>query len=1164
MKPIKLKIRGLNSFIEEQTIDFEKLTDRGFFGIFGPTGSGKSTVLDGITLALYGEVARKSSNYINTNCDSASVSFEFQISGAINKRYSVEREFKSDKKTGNPRSGKCKVIDISSEDTVVLADGANEVKAVCREIIGLNLDDFTRTVVLPQGKFSEFLKLEGKERRVMLERLFNLSQYGDNLDRKLAREINKEKTENSVLIGQLKGYEDISEEREKAKEEEVKESNNILKEATKEFKNLEKEYLESKEVWNLQSELNEHKKSKEILKEKESEIEENKKKVKLGEAAARVLPHVTSYENTENEILKSKDEENKLKETLEEIEIEKTNIEKVWIVDRDRKHKELPSLIVKEENIKNALEEQKVVTVIEGEIKELKIQIIKIKDETYEKEENLKTINVENVKVASKVKECEEKIETLKIDNDFKEKMQQGDRLFEKYNELSKIIKDNKNKKDKLESELLKYKTIEKELTKQLNEKLGVYKENNEVLKNLINNVPGNQDDLTKLQNELFASKENWANFNRYNKEKEEAVKSITLYKNELKDYVGKRNDLEDVVKNIKTNLKELEVENLAYKLREELIKGEVCPVCGSEEHHIEKIKHVDLKDSKEIEKNLEDKEKEFKIIESKIISLNTNISLLEERAKQCEGEIIALGEEFKKNSVMELEEKVTLLDKALKNYNIQKEKLEEIISKIKDEGSKLREEEKGIKANVESIEKQLVDVKEDINKNSKNLEEVTLEFNNLKNETKVDDFKKKYNQIVKIEKEREQLLSKVKTYRDKLDILNNKAKELEKNINEGKENLTKIKTSINEKEKNKEEKTLLIIKKVGEVENLDNLLMEIQKSIYEIENNFKTSEKNKEEIDIKFQSHNEMLIKVVSKLSDLNLRRNTDKEKLEFTLKEEGFESIDSVKDNIVNKDIINDLKEKIDKFNNDLSKTIGAIESVVKKINNRYIEEEAWVKLQENKLQKEEELVELNKRNINVKEELKSLKEKLSELKELLKKRDKLAHKLGVLEDLQKLFKGKKFVEFVATTRLKYVSIEASKILSEITNGNYGLEADENGKFIIRDYKNGGVARDASTLSGGETFLASLALALALSSQIQLKGTAQLELFFLDEGFGTLDDNLLEVVMSSLEKIHNDKLKVGIISHVESIKNRVPVKLILTPAESGRGGSKVKIERT
>ena len=98
------------------------------------------------------------------------------------------------------------------------------------------------------------------------------------------------------------------------------------------------------------------------------------------------------------------------------------------------------------------------------------------------------------------------------------------------------------------------------------------------------------------------------------------------------------------------------------------------------------------------------------------------------------------------------------------------------------------------------------------------------------------------------------------------------------------------------------------------------------------------------------------------------------------------------------------------------------------------------------------------------------------------------------------------------------------------EITNGNYELEINEDGEFIIRDNKNGGVRRQTATLSGGETFVTSLALALALSAEIQLKGTAPLELFFLDEGFGSLDDMLLDIVMESLEKIHNSQLKVGL----------------------------------
>ena len=128
-------------------------------------------------------------------------------------------------------------------------------------------------------------------------------------------------------------------------------------------------------------------------------------------------------------------------------------------------------------------------------------------------------------------------------------------------------------------------------------------------------------------------------------------------------------------------------------------------------------------------------------------------------------------------------------------------------------------------------------------------------------------------------------------------------------------------------------------------------------------------------------------------------------------------------------------------------------------------------------------------------------------------------------------------------------------------MTKGRYVLEIDDNLNFVIRDNYNGGLRRSIKTLSGGETFLTSLALALALSSQIQLKGSAPLEFFFLDEGFGSLDSELLDIVMESLEKLHSEKLSVGIISHVEELKNRVPVKLLVTPNDGGNG-SKISIE--
>ena len=305
MKPIKLRIKGLNSFQEEQSIDFLKLTDSGLFGIFGPTGSGKSTILDGITIALYGSMARKSSNFINTNCDRLNVSFEFQISGSMKRIYLIDREFKR-KKDGSINSGKCKLLDITNENNKeILADSVKSINKKVEEIIGLNIDDFTRTVVLPQGKFSDFLKLEGKDRREMLERLFNLEKYGDKLSEKLFSKIKTENTKRSILEGQLKGYEDISFEKLQENEEILK---NNMKEYTKlreELELIEKKDRENEELWNAQNELNKYAEKKKALDEKFISVENMKMKIRMGEASEKVIPYVDSYENTLNSYLEN-------------------------------------------------------------------------------------------------------------------------------------------------------------------------------------------------------------------------------------------------------------------------------------------------------------------------------------------------------------------------------------------------------------------------------------------------------------------------------------------------------------------------------------------------------------------------------------------------------------------------------------------------------------------------------------------------------------------------------------------------------------------------------------------------------------------------------------------------------------------------------------------
>ncbi|MBX7367298.1 AAA family ATPase [Clostridium chauvoei] len=1164
MKPIKLKIKGLNSFIEEQTIDFNKLTDRGFFGIFGPTGSGKSTILDGITLALYGEVSRKSSNYINTNCDKLNVSFEFQISGSEVKKYLVVREFKRDKKTGNPISGKCKIIDITNEEEIILADKVKSVTEKCKEIIGLSLEDFTRTVVLPQGKFSEFLKLEGKSRREMLERLFNLQQYGDNLSRKLSREINKEKTENSVLLGQLMGYEDISEEKKNEKSEELKTSIENLDSVSNELKFIEDKFKENQELWNLQLEINEYKNKEEQLISKAEDIERIKKVIKLGESALKVNPYILTYEDIIRNIEVTEKELKECMSNLENIKEKKLNIEEEWNNARLKKDKELPEYKIREQKVKDALEDRRILINLEKEIESLENKVKDLEKNQELNNKNLITIEGRIEKGNIVVEEEEKRRDSLKIDNEFKNEVQKGLLITNSYEDILKREKDIKIKIEKINNGIKINNESEIKIKNQLDEKKKSLGENEKNLEELIKNCPGNQNDLLELQKLNSESKKAWENFNKYNEEIDKYKKDVINYDIFLKENRERHIKLKEEIEVLKADVKELQIENLANTLRKDLNEGKACPVCGSVEHHKENLKHVELKDVKALEKSIEEKEKTLNELQYEITKVETNKKITEERLEENKKSILDLGEDFKKYSVEQLEKKFIELEKNINNYNIQKENLEKLVTIFKEEYHSLDTKYKQIEARTEEGKKQLNNLKEEYEEVVKILKDNESKLNNIKDKTNVIDFKAKNDEIINKEKEREEAEINIKKYREKIEELITKKDTLVNTLNNIRESLAREKSILQEKDKNRNEKILQIKNKIGDVDNIENLLTHIQEEMKKIENNFINIEKLKEEIEKNYQKYNDMIISLNTKNSELHKNRDRDKEKLDSILKEESFSSIEEVRNNIINKNKINDFKIEIEKYNDELSKVKGTIENLIKKINNRVLTEEQWEKIKQEKDLKKKQVEELSKIKIKVEEEFKNIENKIKELEGLLKQKEKVEHKLALLNDLDKLFKGKKFVEFVAVTRLKYVSIEASKRLKDITNGNYALEVDENGKFIIRDYKNGGAERDASTLSGGETFIASLALALALSTEIQLKGTAPLELFFLDEGFGTLDDNLLDIVMSSLEKIHNDKLKVGIISHVETIKNRVPVKLILTPAESGKGGSKVKIERT
>ena len=182
-------------------------------------------------------------------------------------------------------------------------------------------------------------------------------------------------------------------------------------------------------------------------------------------------------------------------------------------------------------------------------------------------------------------------------------------------------------------------------------------------------------------------------------------------------------------------------------------------------------------------------------------------------------------------------------------------------------------------------------------------------------------------------------------------------------------------------------------------------------------------------------------------------------------------------------------------------------------------------------------------------------ALKEKYEELgKELIEKENKK----NICDELRSLLKSNRFLEFIASEYLQEICVSASKTLLSLTNGRYFLEYDK--EFKVGDNLDGGNLRGVKTLSGGETFLVSLSLALSLSAAICLKSLRPIEFFFLDEGFGTLDEKLVETVMDVLGKLSKN-FAVGLISHVEELKRRIDNKILVTGANE-QHGSHARVE--
>ena len=331
MIPIQLTIEGLYSYQERQKIDFENLTEAGLFGIFGSVGSGKSSILEAISFALYGETerlnARDKRAYNMMNLKSNKSYIEFDFINFENKKFRATREFKRNSKNfEDVKTPSVQFYECKNESWIPLESSNAE------PIIGLSYANFKRTIIIPQGQFKEFLELGATERTTMMKDIFGLQRF--DLYNNVSSLNSKNRSELDQLEGQLKGFEDINETQISLQKRNLQTEKEKQEEVQKAFEQVNKQYQNLKNLKADFENLKQKKTDFEKLKEQKTEVDILEQKTEKYDLVFRVfnpiLNEKTKLEKEINEQLIAKENQIKLlQQTEKDFEIVKQHLEEI-------------------------------------------------------------------------------------------------------------------------------------------------------------------------------------------------------------------------------------------------------------------------------------------------------------------------------------------------------------------------------------------------------------------------------------------------------------------------------------------------------------------------------------------------------------------------------------------------------------------------------------------------------------------------------------------------------------------------------------------------------------------------------------------------------------------------------------------------------------------
>jgi len=1211
MKIISVTLKNINALKGRWQIDFSQppLDNAGIFVICGPTGSGKTSILDAITLALYGETDRlQKKNIDNIMTHHTSDCFCEVVFLANNQKFKSHWSIRRSrgKTDGKIQMSKRILYDLNTDEPFVYTDKVRQVQEHIESITGLDYKRFSRSMMLAQGRFAEFLNAPDRERAELLEKMTGTDIY-------------------SLLS--VKAFEIARQEKDNLREIEAKAaaftslSDEIIAQYQKELhtigmRNKEKRshlqlLLEEKEIWQRIQKLTREKEQIEKQRNQAHQQEEKiypdllrlKRAIQANEfkfeldtfngLEKQVETGAQYLEKIERQLTKDLAGINQLKQAIKEFEKQLNHakkeqtlllplIDKTKIVDRDLIQTEAQLIDIQKQNSKMAARHAQ----ISDQQKKTNNRLKKIK-KTYQEITIWLDSHACDQYLAEHISDIQIELNEIQdTRNQYKDRQNRIQQLIQKKDELQKTINDKQKQK------LKDISAIEK-----------MIKQIHHCDRQLAKFLDGQS--LDDLENQLTAIRSQFyllENLEKLSVRFMEAQCSIKDMRKQLKQCCLSRlrchmrlKKQEQSIISEQSTLKALE-QAVHHEMlvahysehRNTLKPDNPCPLCGSCQHpYVEmKKKAQETAIQKEYEKKQQsldaliqsrESQKSEQVRQELLISHSVKgIHQYQQSQKQFEQEwdqmiassqlpLLISRKAETASMKKEVHRQLNVFERRYqesRRLNAEKQELNKKYQQKKENDFKRHDEIQSLTFQVKQISNDIQDLSlacDDIKSRGKAIaDRAASRLNRFhvsvpefgKEDVFIAELKKRADQFETASRQSQNLLNDIHQLNSELNQFEIELKEVSQQLSDVQASEKKL---IDTQKCMKAERVALLGDKnpdheaarmVNEIETWDRQINTHQTTYFALEKSLAARQALK---------HNKQ-----EELSNQKQSLNQAKMELIQQIQPKGFQSIDELHQAMMPADETQRIQEHHAHIRKLIDQATTRLEDIQKNIsvaNDFNFSHDSLESLVKNIQEHEQELEKLAKQTGSIEQILKEdnrQKENFKKAQDALKTQESQYKRWSDLNYLIGSADGNAFRTFAQGLTLNRLIEYSNRHLKQLSD-RYVLQRPNAHSLTlnIMDTYQANTLRPTHTLSGGESFLVSLSMALGLSD---LAGNnIQLESLFLDEGFGALDDETLETALNAIERLNHSGKMIGVISHIESLKERIPVHIEVSKIAGG-----------